>query len=278
MLDRLEALFAHFSVTAEVFNTGALCGINDVDPGEAGCLHLVRRGTVDVHHGGTLAVRVETPSLLLYPQPMPHRFVTDPVCGADLACAYLRFRGGASNPIAAAMPPFVCLPLDAVQGGGEVLALLFDEASNSYCGRRAMLDRLFEVVFIQVLRRLMTEGETRVGMLAGLAHPRLRIALSAMHAQPAFDWSLEALAAQAGMSRSAFANAFRDVVGATPGAYLQRWRIGIVQQALREGRALKRIADEVGYGSEAALSRAFKAQTGLSPRRWRDAQASAESG
>ncbi|MFX6461687.1 helix-turn-helix domain-containing protein, partial [Acinetobacter baumannii] len=74
------------------------------------------------------------------------------------------------------------------------------------------------------------------------------------------------------MSRSVFANVFRDTVGCTPGAYLQRWRIGIAQRALRQGRALKLIADDVGYGGEAALSRAFKAQTGLSPRQWRNAQ------
>jgi AraC-like DNA-binding protein len=73
------------------------------------------------------------------------------------------------------------------------------------------------------------------------------------------------------MSRSVFANAFRDTVGCTPGAYLQRWRIGLAEQALRRGRTLALIADEVGYGGEAALSRAFKAQTGLSPRRWREA-------
>ena len=71
------------------------------------------------------------------------------------------------------------------------------------------------------------------------------------------------------MSRSAFAGAFRGVVGMTFGHYLQGWRIGLAQQALRRGRPLKVVAAEVGYGSEAALSRAFKAQTGVSPRQWR---------
>jgi AraC-like DNA-binding protein len=130
---------------------------------------------------------------------------------------------------------------------------------------------LFEVLLVQVLRHLMEGGQTGAGMLAGLSHPRLRLALVAMHEKPAQDWSLEALAARAGMSRSVFANAFRDTVGCTPGAYLQRWRIGLAEQALRRGRTLALIADEVGYGGEAALSRAFKAQTGLSPRQWREA-------
>ena len=272
MADRLAALLAHFSIRAEVFHAGALCGINDLDPAGSGQLHLIREGAVDVMHGGATAVRVEQPSLLLYPRPLAHRFVTDPERGADFACAHLRFDGGASNPIAAALPAFTCLPLSELSGAQSVLALLFEEAFAHNCGRQAMLDRLFDVVLIQVLRHLMESGRTQAGMLAGLAHPRLRLALVAMHEQPAQDWSLDALAARAGMSRSVFANAFRDAVGSTPGTYLQQWRIGLAQRALRQGRALKLIAGEVGYGSEAALSRAFKAQCGVPPLQWKQAQ------
>jgi AraC-like DNA-binding protein len=93
-----------------------------------------------------------------------------------------------------------------------------------------------------------------------------------MHEQPAKEWSLEALAETAGMSRSVFADVFRDVVGCTPGAYLQSWRVSLAQQGLRQGRPLKMIAIDVGYGSEAALSRAFKAQSGLAPREWKQSQ------
>lgn len=70
-----------------------------------------------------------------------------------------------------------------------------------------------------------------------------------------------------------FAASFREAVGRTPGQYLLGWRVGLAQQALRRGRPLKVVADEVGYGSEAALSRAFKAHCGLSPRAWKQQQA-----
>ena len=276
MPDRLEALLAHFSVSARTFQAGALCGINPLDSdGVNGQLHLIRHGNVEVRHGKTLAVRITEPSLLLYPRPLSHRFVTDKERGADFVCAHLDFSGGNANPIAASLPPFVCLPLAEMRGCEAVLELLFAEAQAQYCGRQAMLDRLFEVVLIQVLRQLMERGQTRAGMLAGLAHPRLRLALIAMHEQPEQEWSLESLADAAGMSRSVFANTFRDTVGATPGAYLQRWRIGLAQKAMLAGRSIKLIAQEVGYGSEAALSRAFKAQAGESPREWRKAQATA---
>lgn len=271
MSDRLDALFAHFSLSARVFNTGAVCGINDIDEPEVGHLHVVRDGWLDVHHAGRLVAEIREPTLLLYPRSMPHRFVSDPVRGADLTCARLRFEGGASNPIASALPPFVAMPLSSLGWTTALLDALFHEAGHDYCGRKVVLDRLFEVLFVQVLRTLMHEGGLRAGLMGGLAHPKLRHALVAIHEKPAEDWTLDGLAQRAGMSRSAFAGAFREIVGETPGAYLQRWRIGLAQRSLREGRALKRIADDVGYGSEAALSRAFKAQTGQSPREWRTA-------
>ena len=273
MADRLEALLNHFAVRARMFHSGALCGINDVSAsGDVGQLHLVRSGPISVTHAGEPTIHVTDPSLLLYPRPLAHRFVTDAKRGADLACANLQFDGGAANPIASALPRFICLPLAKIEGAESVLSLLFEEAFNQRCGRHALVDRLFEVVLIQVLRHLMEAGSIRSGMLAGMAHPKLRNALIAMHEQPAKEWSLEVLAETASMSRSVFADAFREVVGCTPGTYLQGWRVSLAQQALRQGRPLKMIAIDVGYGSEAALSRAFKAQSGLAPREWKQAQ------
>jgi transcriptional regulator GlxA family with amidase domain len=118
----------------------------------------------------------------------------------------------------------------------------------------------------------METGAIRGGMLAGMSHPKLRRALVAMHEQPQQDWTLDALAALCGMSRSVFANSFRNTLGCTAGVYLQGWRISLAQQMLRKGQQLKLIADRVGYGSEAALSRAFKAHSGQTPRTWKLAQ------
>lgn len=272
MADRLATLMEHFSVTAEVFHAGALCGTNTLETdGVLGQMHLVRRGTVKViHHDGSL--NITQPSLLLYARPMTHRFITDPEQGADMACASLRFEGGAQNPIAASLPNVVCLPLDAIAGASQVLDLLFEEAFTQHCGRVAVVNRLFEVVMIQILRQLMENNDVKGGMLAGLSHPRLRNALVAIHEEPTKAWTLDTLAERAGMSRSVFASSFREVVGDTPGQYLQGWRIRMAQQALKRGRPIKIIAGEVGYGSEVALSRAFKAYTGMSPRQWREAQ------
>ena len=167
MVDRLAILLERFAVTASVFHAGALCGINTLDgEDEAGQLHLVRRGPLQVTHGPH-TVQVEVPSLLLYPRPLPHRFVTDPQHGADMACASLHFEGGRLNPISAALPDFICMPLTDLHGGNAALELLFEEAFEQRCGRAAMVNRLFEVVMIQVLRQLMEGARCEVACSPG---------------------------------------------------------------------------------------------------------------
>jgi len=204
MVDRLQSLLSRFAVSAEVFHAGPLCGINDLPAdGERGQLHLIREGQVRVEHADGSVLQIDQPSVLLYPRPMAHRFVTDP------QRAHLQFEGVGNNPVAAALPPVICLPLDQLYGGQPILSVLFEEAFAQRCGRQALLDRLFEVVLIQILRALMESGQLRVGLLAGMAHPRLRHALVAMHEAPADEWTLESLAQRAGMSRSAFATTCR---------------------------------------------------------------------
>jgi transcriptional regulator GlxA family with amidase domain len=119
----------------------------------------------------------------------------------------------------------------------------------------------------------MQAGAMHEGLLAGMAHPQLHKALVAVHEDPSRSWSLPELAGIAGMSRSGFAAVFKQVVGSTPGDYLASFRLCIAQGMLRRGLPLKHIAQDVGYGSTAALSRAFKAGCGASPREWRNAGA-----
>lgn len=277
--DRLQALLTHFPVSTRMFHAGSLCGVTDLlAPGEGGHMHLVRSGPVGVVRPGHPPLTVNVPSLLLYPRPVPRQFVCGTELGAHLVCARLDFEGGAANPVARALPDEICVPLASIDGAADVLSLLFTEAFGDNCGRHALIDRLFGVVLIQVLRHLMETQGLEGGMLAGLSHPKLRRALVALHERPEQEWSLDALAAAAGMSRTAFANAFRDTLGCTPGGYLQGWRIRLAQQALMRGRQLKAIAVDVGYGSEAALSRAFKAQCGLSPREWRQQESARRDG
>lgn len=274
--DRLDALLRHFRLSARLFHAGALCGLHDFPgDGASGQLHLVRGGAVLVRHAGQPPLTVDRPSLLFYPRPCAHRFETDPDRGADMACADIAFGDGPDNLLARALPPFVLLPLAELPAAATLLETLFEEAFAARCGRALVVDRLFEVVVVMVLRRLLDAGAIDHGAFAGLAHPGLARALVALHAAPQRDWDLPALARAAGMSRSRFAEVFAQVVGQTPAAYLAAYRIELACAALQRGRPLALVADAVGYGSAAALSRAFTAKMGLSPRAWRRAQATA---
>lgn len=269
-MDRLDALLERFNVQAHLFHSGPLCGSHDFAAhAGVGQLHLIQRGAVEAHHGGARPQRIVEPSVVLYPRPLAHRFITDPERGADMACANLRFSADTINPLAQALPAVVVLPLAQLGGAGPVLEVLFAEAFAPRCGGRQVVDRLFEVTLILIVRALLDRGELEVGLLAGLADPRLAKALVAVHERPAQRWNLHRLAASAGMSRSHFAASFREIVGQTPADYLARYRICVAQDLLRLGRSLQQAADAVGYGSASALSRAFAHYCGLSPREWR---------
>jgi len=275
-LDRLTSLLERFHARARLFHTGPLCGVTHfaAEPGR-GFLHVLRRGEMAVTHGTRSGVRrriqVSEPSLLFYPRPLSHDFHHAPAEGSDFTCASIDFDGGQSNPLVRALPPLVILPLAQVPGLGQSLALLFAETDQLRCGSRLLADRLFEVVLIQLLRWVLDHPQQAGvpgGLFAGLSHPRLAAALVAMHEQPGEAWTLERMAQQAGMSRSAFAGCFREVVGQTPADYLAGWRLSLAQAELRNGRPLKAIATDLGYANPSAFTRLFTHKTGCSPRQW----------
>lgn len=278
-VDRLSGLLEHFRVRAQLHHAGLLCGVNHFDAREGHAyLHVLRRGRLDVEHPAARDVprslHLDQPSLLLYPRPLTHRFRNAPEEGSDFTCARLRFDGGARNPLARALPAMIALPLAQVPGLDLALQLLFAETERARCGQRLLVDRLFEVVLLQLLRWLLDhprEAGIPPGLITGLSDPRLARVLVAMHEHPGEAWTLERMARLAGASRTTFANAFRDAVGQTPADYLADWRIALAQARLQDGRPLKVLAPELGYATASALSRAFSAKVGMSPRHWLDA-------
>lgn len=279
-LDRLSALLDRFRVRAHLFHSGAICGLARFDARAGhGFLHVLRRGRMAVTHGARSGapkrLELDEPTLLFYPRPLDHAFHNPPREGADFTCAQLAFDGGAEHPLVRALPALVVVPLARVPGLAASLDLLFAEADQLRCGRRLLADRLFDVVLIQLLRWLLDhprEAGIDAGVVAGLSDPRLARALNAIHERPGDAWTLERMAAVAGMSRTAFAERFRDLLGQTPADYLAGWRIALAKTGLAQGRPLKALARELGYANPSALSRAFAARTGRSARAWRAAQ------
>lgn len=275
-VDRLSALLERFRVHARLFHAGPLCGVTHyaAEPGR-GFLHVLRQGEMVVTHrargGAPRKVTVKEPTLLFYPRPLAHDFHNAPRDSADFVCATLDFEGGEQHPLVRALPPLLVLPLRSVEGLHHTLALLFAETERVRCGQRLLADRLLDVLLLQLLRWLLdhpAEAQLPIGLLTGLAHPKLARALTALHENPGAAWSLEAMASVAGMSRSAFAAAFREHVGQTPADYLVCWRMSIAQALLRGGASVKTVGDQLGYASASSLSRAFAQTLGVSPRAW----------
>jgi len=166
------------------------------------------------------------------------------------------------------------LPIVHVRGNeiaaarlGALLTALGEEAIADRPGRSLVLERLLEIILIEALRyRPADTGEGRRGLLAGLADPRIGRALRIMHFDTKRPWTLVALAREVGMSRSAFATRFLQLVGVPPIEYLANWRMTLAKSALASAEALMAdIAEMAGYQSVSAFSTAFKRETGYSP-------------
>jgi AraC-like DNA-binding protein len=145
-----------------------------------------------------------------------------------------------------------------------LIQLAVEESRGERPGRDAVLARLMEVLFIETLRVAGPQGGS--GMLRGLADERVAAAIRRIHAEPTASWTVERLARESAMSRSAFFDRFRRTVGMAPMEYLLHWRMVLAKQLLERGPApIAAIADQVGYGSASTFSTAFTRHVGVSP-------------
>jgi len=145
------------------------------------------------------------------------------------------------------------------------------EARSPRPGGAGVLAKLSEVLFIEVLRLYMNEqAEGRTGWLAGVGDRIVGAALNALHRRPAHAWTLEELASEAATSRSVLAERFQHLVGSSPMQYLTQWRMLLAANLLSGSNApLARIAEDVGYQTDTAFSRAFRREYGTPPAAWR---------
>jgi AraC-like DNA-binding protein len=172
-------------------------------------------------------------------------------------------------------------PAKVPQGSGTWLSTTLkfttNEARAARPGNAAMLGRLTELMFVEILRQYMQQLPTgQRGWLAGLNDVHVGKTLRLMHANPAHDWTVSELAREAAISRSALAERFTQLIGESPIRYLVGWRVQLAKQMLRDGNSsIAEIAARVGYESEAAFNRAFKRSAGSPPAAWRKGAASA---
>jgi len=271
-MDRLSQILNRFSIHAQVFFSGNICGVQPFGASDSsdGHLHLLKSGTLTLINAQGVKTVFERPAVIFVPQATQHRIVASESDQAELVCASIHYDDGFNNPLAAALPNFLYFDLQTSDLLGQSAHWLFDEAFNERCGRQPMIDRLTDIFLIQVLRHVLEEGLVEHGMLAGLSHPQLVKVMNAIHEQPQENWSLEKLADIAVMSRSKFAELFRSIVGQPPGDYISDWRVAVAQGLLKKNKPVGWVANEVGYENGSALARVFRKKTGLSPKAWLD--------
>lgn len=181
------------------------------------------------------------------------------VC-TTLLCGHFEFDRELHHPLLQELPPLIHLRGAARHETAcldTAAALITRETSAPRPGTAVVVDRLAEILFIQMLRAYMAETQPD-GYWAALNDREISQALTLLHAQPEANWTLDSIARRIGMSRSAFATRFKQLVGETPMRYLTGWRMQKARELLRETNSpLSAIACQVGYHSQAAFIRAF---------------------
>jgi AraC-like DNA-binding protein len=191
-----------------------------------------------------------------------------------LICGFLACDDTLTNPVLSALPRLFKVDMrnDPQSAWLESsLRLAAFEAAEWRVGSAIVLSRLSELLFVEAVRRCIDAlPADRKGWLAGVGDRFVGRALAMLHARPAHGWTVDELARKAGLSRSAFAQRFTQLLGQPPMQYLARWRLQVAAQELRNGtQSLAGVAERVGYESEAAFNRAFKREFGMPPASWR---------
>ena len=262
--------------------------------------HAVTQGVAYLTVPGNPAVRMTPGDVILLPRGSAHTFASDrdvPTVPFDrlayarsrqpgqvleigerpapteVLCAFYSHNATTNTPLFALLPELVYVPAEA--GNGQIartIRLMADESARPGMASATILDRLTDVLLIQILRQWTRANEfTQSSWLRGMTDPAVEAALTAIHADPGRDWTLEDLAAAAHVSRATLSRRFTKLVGQPPSAYLTSWRMDLAAQRLRESddRAHE-IGHAVGYTSEFAFSRAFARAFGQPPRRYRE--------
>jgi AraC-like DNA-binding protein len=192
---------------------------------------------------------------------------------ASILCGYFEFDRDSLHPLVAALPPLIHLRgTESSEFAWLQTALQFmiHETLAAKPGAEAVVSRLAGVLFVQMVRAYVAQSNSPPAMLAAIADKQIGAALAFMHKEPARAWTLDTLARSAGMSRSALAARFHQLVGNTPMQYLTMWRMQRARKLLGESAlSTAAIAERVGYQSEAAFAKAFKKALGTGPGAYR---------
>jgi AraC-like DNA-binding protein len=191
-----------------------------------------------------------------------------------LVCGYIACDPRLFQPILTALPRVVTVSLRGMDQARWLEASLqhaVEEANSPRPGAEGVLAKLSEVMVVETLRQYVAQlSPEHTGWLSGLRDRAVGKCLALMHERPAYPWTVDSLAREVATSRSVLAERFTHFVGQSPMQYLGRWRMALATNYLRRSALnLAKIAEEVGYETDAAFSRAFRREFGVPPATWR---------
>ncbi len=260
--------------------------------------HIVLSGECFVGSGDHDAVKAEGADIIMLPNGSSHWIADKP--GRDLVpsaqagqacelgnplfqkgkitnrlmCGLVHYDQGASHPILDALPEMMHFSmLESAGPVWSVVKLIDAEMQGNQNRFSRITDRLTEVLFLQLLNLYVRENESATGFLAALRDRRVYHALTLIHQEPEFNWTLTSLGERVGMSRATLVRRFQEVIGVPPMAYIADWRIMKAHSLVKySATPFELIADATGFASARTLSRAFQRQFGCTPSELRRSQ------
>ncbi len=194
-------------------------------------------------------------------------FLGDSGLKTTILCGVIRLDHPSADLIIDAMPEVIHIQSSKAPYSSwmnQTVRLIAEEAEQTQLGGETVLTRLADVMVIQALRHWINhQQDEQSGWLSALRDARIGKSLALIHKHPEIAWTLELLGKEIGMSRTAFANRFSELVGEPMLQYLTKWRINIAKMKLRDGEKVTLdFVEQLGYKSESAFRRTFKKLTG----------------
>ncbi|MEM8774839.1 MAG: AraC family transcriptional regulator [Pseudomonadota bacterium] len=198
----------------------------------------------------------------------------EPAHDSQLICGHFSIAPGSKHVLFERLPPLIHIRGYGADVGDwleTTLRVIGSEAGNDTLGGDIIALKVSEAIFAQAIRRCIQLSSDQDNTLSGFADPNISRALNAFHKDPTHQWTIESLAQESALSRTSFACRFSEKLGLTPMRYVTSWRIQLARNALLTNNAsVAEAASHAGYSSEAAFSRVFKKEMGVSPAKYRE--------
>jgi thiosulfate/3-mercaptopyruvate sulfurtransferase len=285
-MDLLSNMLKTLRLDASIFLHSTFCQqwVIDIGAIDVATFHLISHGGCWLHLPHAKPIELRENDLLVLPHNAPHlvspsaeppkdetprNTPADEVSGpsATLICGTVTFGQSYWNPLIEALPEYVILPSREYRDTtlGKAVEALISECERNESGSEVVIDRLADILFIEVLRGYV-DRQHNDNFLVALNDPKISRALASFHSEPGKPWSVQALAEIAAMSRSTFAQRFQDLVGSSTMNYVARWRMQYAHNQITETtNAIGDIAEACGYQNEESFTKTFRKEFGLSP-------------